>query len=301
MAPGVVQAVSDRSFFRAFDIAIYRGDVLVLNNFHSRADTASAMMTPEIIRFSSDGGFKRTYDIPSLLPAFLATDESHGWLGVTDLLNNDYQVFDLETLEMVGGSRSEIKQNYLEYIAYVYSAPDKREQSRLSREWLEAGAGEGQFDFISGLDFYSTEREDGERVNLVLTVDRNNNRIQVFTVEGEHLNAVNGGSPGENMLFSRPSDIAVTADGVVFVTDQNPEQPRVIVLSSRFNPLYSLGHPQMRAPGYIEVSDDGFVFVTDAESNRVFVFGPREEKLAAEQSALAGERREEPAGAGAES
>jgi len=248
MSAGVVQAIANRTFFRAFDLATYEGDVLVLNNFHSRADTPSALMTPEIIRFSTDGEFKRTYDIFSLLPCFIAVDEGKHRFGVSDILNNAFQVFDFATLELVGGSRRTSGQNYRDYIASVYSSSDPKERARLSRNWLKTGSEDGQFDFISGLAFYSAEVEGGETVDMVLAVDRNNNRIQVFKADGTHLQTIKGRTSGITEMFTKPSDIAVSSEGLVY--------------------------------------DDGFVFVTDSETNRVFVFGPKQEKLAAEQSAM---------------
>lgn len=292
MSAGVVQAIANRTFFRAFDVATYEGDVLVLNNFHSRADTRKAMMTPEIIRFSPEGEFRQTYDIPSLLPCFIVVDEGKHRVGVSDIVNNAYQVFDFATLKSVGGSRRTYGQNYIGYVSQVYSSPDPKERARLSREWLRTGSADGQFDFINGLAFYSTEVEGGETVDMVLAVDRNNNRIQVFTVQGTHLQTIKGRTGGKTDMFTQPSDIAVSGEGLVYLTDQNQEHPRVIVFSSRFNPLFTLGHPQMRAPGYIELTDDGFVFVTDSETNKVFVFGPKEEKLAAGQSLMEGERKQ---------
>jgi len=292
MSPGVVQAIADRMFFRAFDIATYEGDVLVLNNFHSRADSDSAMMTPEIIRFSPEGELKQTYDIFSVLPCFIAVDEGNRRVGVSDIVNNAFEVFDLDTLELLGGSRRTYGQNYIKYLEHVYSTPDPKEQARLSRDWLRAGSAEGQFDFISGLAFYSAQVEGGETVDMVLTVDRNNNRIQVFTVDGTHLKTIKGRISGKNDMFTKPSDIAVSSKGLVYLTDQNQEQPRVIVFSSRFNPLYTLGHPQMKAPSYIELTDDGFVFVTDSQTNLVFVFGPKEEKLAAGKSLMESEPKQ---------
>jgi|GEM_PF-1962609 len=286
MSAGVLEAIDDRAFFRAFDVAIYEGDVLVLNNFHSRADSRVAMMTPEIIRFSPEGVFKQTYDIFSLLPCFIAVDMEKHRFAVSDIINNAFQVFDATDLELLGGSRRASGQNYGDYIASVYSTPDPKERARLSREWLKTGSADGQFDFISGLAFYSAETENGEAFDMILTVDRNNNRIQVFTVDGTHLQTIKGRTSGKTDIFTKPSDIAVSDEGLVYLTDQNQEQPRVIVFSSRFNPLFTLGHPQMRAPGYIELTEDGFVFVTDSETNRVFVFGPKQEKLAAEQSAM---------------
>ena len=286
MSDGVVRAIADRTFFRAFDVAIYDGDVLVLNNFHSRADSRVAMMTPEIIRFSPEGVFKQTYDIFSMLPCFIAVDEDKHRFGVSDILNSAFQVFDLDTLKLIGGSRRASGQNYGAYIAHVYSSPDPKERIRLSRDWLKTGSADGQFDFINGLAFYSAEMEEGETVDMVIAVDRNNNRIQVFTVDGTHLQTIKGRTSGKTDIFTKPSDIAVSSEGLVYLTDQNQEQPRVIVFSSRFNPLFTLGHPQMKAPGYIELTDDGFVFVTDSETNRVFVFGPKQEKLAAEQSLM---------------
>ena len=71
-------------------------------------------------------------------------------------------------------------------------------------------------------------------------------------------------------------DITVTDDGVVYVTDIYDASPGVWAFSSKFEPLYRLAHPDMRVPTYICTSPEGFVFISELASNRVFIYGPRD-------------------------
>jgi len=83
----------------------------------------------------------------------------------------------------------------------------------LKQTWGKQGDGPGEFTTPHAVWVDSEGR--------VLVADRENNRIQVFTVDGDYLN-----SWGDHY---HPMDIYVDADGLIYVTDQIP---RLSVLAS---------------------------------------------------------------------
>jgi sugar lactone lactonase YvrE len=276
MTPAVVQDIVDRKFFRSFDVAMYRGNVMVLNNFHSRADTYKALMTPEILEFSPEGELVRIHDIDSLLPTFLAIDQDKSLAAVADVMNNCFEVYDLNDDGFVSGNKRSYNRKYGDYLSAVYSQPSPEAQAAKRDEYIAKGSKHSQFDFINGVAFYK---------GMVLAVDYNNDRIQVFREDGSFLHAVVGAGPGMPVLFTNPIDIAVDKDGLVYLADAARTNAGVMVFSSKFKPISKLMHPDMTTPTYIALSDDGYVFITDSAANRVFVFGPKKEMIAAGKSA----------------
>lgn len=79
-------------------------------------------------------------------------------------------------------------------------------EGKLRRSWGKPGRGPGEFTTPHAVRVHSDGR--------VLVADRENNRVQVFTSEGDYLDEWND--------LYRPMDIAVDADGMVYVTDQIP-------------------------------------------------------------------------------
>jgi DNA-binding beta-propeller fold protein YncE len=79
-------------------------------------------------------------------------------------------------------------------------------QGTLKRTWGQPGSGPGQFTTPHAVRIHPDGR--------VLVADRENNRVQVFTAEGEYLDAWGD--------FYHPMDIYVDPRGLVYVTDQIP-------------------------------------------------------------------------------
>ena len=256
--PMVLEQLNARTFFRGFDAAMYRGDVLILNNLHSRAKTAQALMNPEILEFTPEGELVRIHDIDSLLPVSIACDEEKGNIVVGDVLNSCYEVFRLDDGGFLSGSKRGFNRDYFNYLETVYKeqTPELRQQK--SDEWMGKGTKNGEFNYIAGVAFYK---------GMVIAADMNNRRLQVFREDGTFLNAVVGSGPGRETLFTMPFDVAVTENGVVYLSDQSETTPGVTAFTSSFKPLYKIAHPQLAAPGYIEITEDGYLFVTDLSSN----------------------------------
>lgn len=274
--PMVLDELKARNFFRAFDAAMYRGDVLILNNLHSRAKTAQALMNPEVLEYTPEGELVRIHDIDSLLPVSIACDEEKGNIVVGDILNSGYEVFSLSDNAYLSGSKRTMNRDYSAYLETVFkeNTPELRQQK--SDEWMGKGTKNGEFSYIAGVAFYN---------GMVLAADMNNRRVQVFYEDGAFMHSIVGSGPGRETLFTTPFDITVTKNGVIYLSDQSETTPGVTAFSSSFKPLYKIVHPQLAAPGYIEVTEDGYLFVTDLSSNKVFVFGPKSKMLEAGQEA----------------
>ena len=73
----------------------------------------------------------------------------------------------------------------------------------LVKSWGEPGDGPGQFNLPHGIGIDSQNR--------LYVADRQNHRVQIFTTDGEYL--------GEWHGFNRPSDVWVTADDTVYVSE----------------------------------------------------------------------------------
>lgn len=73
----------------------------------------------------------------------------------------------------------------------------------LVKSWGEPGEGPGQFNLPHGIGIDSKDR--------LYVADRQNHRVQIFTTEGEYLDEWHG--------FDRPSDIWVTEDDTIYVSD----------------------------------------------------------------------------------
>ena len=78
---------------------------------------------------------------------------------------------------------------------------------RLIKQWGRLGAGPGEFDGPHALAIDSQGR--------LLVGDRNNNRIQIFDLNGNYL--------GQMHQFSRPSGLYLTRDDILYVTDSESE------------------------------------------------------------------------------
>jgi peptidylglycine monooxygenase len=76
----------------------------------------------------------------------------------------------------------------------------------LKRTWGRPGSGPGEFSVPHAVRIHPDGR--------VLVTDRENHRVQVFSPDGEYLNAWGD--------FFRPMDLYVDPDGMVYVTDQVP-------------------------------------------------------------------------------
>ena len=141
--------------------------------------------------------------------------------------------------------------------------------------WGVKGSAPGQVDGPSGLAFDLND-------NLYV-VDSRNDRIQLFTKDGQLVDGWGHSGSGDGEL-SRPWGITVNANGDVYVADWGNN--RVQKFSAEGNYLMSFGGSENGAgsldhPAGVAVDSDGDVYVTDWGNNRVQIYGPDGEVLTA--------------------
>src|SRR4051812_25083097 len=134
--------------------------------------------------------------------------------------------------------------------------------------WGETGAGDGQMNNPTGLDV--------DDLDNVYVADFINNRIQVFTADGELLGAwgSTGSSAGQ---FVNPYDVAVDGSGNVFVADGGNNRIQVFSPSGGF--LREFGTPddgdnvaepgEFKIPTAVAIDSGGNVLVADWDNHRV--------------------------------
>lgn len=130
----------------------------------------------------------------------------------------------------------------------------------------EMGTEDGQFRFPMGITL--------DDAGMLYVVDSRNDRIQVFTPDGDFLRSF-GELGSEDGQFRRPSYIAIDDAGRVYVTDS--ENHRVQVFTSDGGFLLSFGEHgsedgQFDSPKGIDVDGNGRVYVADEENRRIQVF-----------------------------
>ncbi len=141
--------------------------------------------------------------------------------------------------------------------------------------WGVKGSAPGQFDGPSGLAFDSND-------NLYV-VDSRNDRVQLFTKDGQLLDGWGSSGAGDGEL-SRPWGITVDADGDVYVADWGNSRIQKFSADGRY--LMSIGGAQSGAasldhPAGVAVDSNGDVYVTDWGNNRVQIYEPEGDVLTA--------------------
>ena len=107
----------------------------------------------------------------------------------------------------------------------------------------------------------------------VLVADCFNNRIQVFTASGCHLSSITHTTPGQRL--QGPISVAVGPDDWVYVVEYSAD--RVSMFDENGKYIKSFGKKgdkdgEFNSPFCIAVSDDGRVYVSDTNNNRVQIF-----------------------------
>lgn len=144
-------------------------------------------------------------------------------------------------------------------------------------EFGREGNGEGQFNTPWGIacDTSNTQNSGGNGDNSrILVADSGNNRIQVFTSEGEFLWVFGRRGQGRGEL-GWPAGIAVDAEGVIYITEG--DNLRVSVFASNGKFMTSFGRRGKPPCGFgalrgVAVDGSGMVYVCDKDSHVVQVF-----------------------------
>jgi len=115
----------------------------------------------------------------------------------------------------------------------------------------------------------------------VYVADTWNDRIQVFTGDGQFIAKFGAfGQSGDSVLsapslFYGPRDVVVTQNGDIYVSDTGNK--RIQVLNSGYTFLFSFGGPgldegRMDEPVGLALGPDGLLYVADTWNNRIQVF-----------------------------
>ncbi len=136
-------------------------------------------------------------------------------------------------------------------------------------EWgYNYGAGDGEFEWISGIDLDSN--------NNVYAVDQYLDRVQKFTSDGQYLYqwGSTGSEPGQ---FNDPNGIAVDNQGFIYIADSGNGRIQKFTLDGTYITEWdenSSGIEQFGSPVEIAVDTNGFVYVTERLNHRIQVFRP---------------------------
>ena len=140
------------------------------------------------------------------------------------------------------------------------------------RSFGECGAGQKQFQGAQGVAL----TQDGH----IVVADMDNNRLQVWTVEGVFVAAV-GTEGSQPLQFNNPCDVAVHHNRKIFVADQSNYRVQVLNTDLTYSHCFGIkgNRPgEFDEPTGITIDSDGMVYVTD--NNRVQKFTPEGEMLA---------------------
>jgi hypothetical protein len=125
--------------------------------------------------------------------------------------------------------------------------------------WGTLGSDPGQFLSPAGIDTDGTN---------VYVADQGNHRVQKFDASGTHLLTFGSGAAGNSDLdLSAPSDVAVAANGNVFVTEINSSEVTELEADGDFVRRWG-GLAQLSSPRGI-VTDGSHLWVADTGNNRI--------------------------------
>jgi len=157
----------------------------------------------------------------------------------------------------------------------TFPFPEGKPGEEALSTWGIKGSAPGRLDGPSGLAFDSND-------NLYV-VDSRNDRVQLFTKDGQLLDGWGRSGSGQGEL-SRPWGITIDAHGDVYVADWGNSRIQKFSAEGRY--LMSFGGAQSGAasldhPAGVAVDTDGDVYVTDWGNNRVQIYEPEGEVLTA--------------------
>lgn len=127
------------------------------------------------------------------------------------------------------------------------------------------GTADGQMRFPNGIDVYHDAAAGKERV---IVTDASNNRLQVFELDGTHVQTVSSITGATPTGLTQPSGIEVAADGRIAVADRI--NTRVLVLSPAFALLreIDLGPAGPYGVTFSPAGDELFVAASDNDIHR---------------------------------
>ena len=123
------------------------------------------------------------------------------------------------------------------------------------------GEGDGEFDVPVGVCF--------DTAGNVYIAEYGNNRVQVFTTEGEFLQKFGSGK------LKGPLHVAISSTGVMYVSEQTANRISMFTLTGEF--IRSFGRKGQRegqfdVPVTVIIDEDANIVVTDMNNDRVQIF-----------------------------
>ena len=114
--------------------------------------------------------------------------------------------------------------------------------------------------------------------DYVYVVDRDVHRVLKFTIDGTLLAEIGDGTPAFAAPFNHPTDIALTPEGDVYVSDGygNSHIHRFDASGAHVHSWGGAGSGagEFAIPHGIAIGPDGTVYVADRENDRVQLFNP---------------------------
>jgi DNA-binding beta-propeller fold protein YncE len=202
-------------------------------------------------------------DLPLGLPGQLALDPD-GNLWVPDSTHDRFQVF----------------------------SPD----GAFIEAWGRSGAGEGDFEFDSGM--YPGGAIAFAPDGAFYVVDPGNRRVQKFASDRSFVSAWGGEGTGPGQ-FKWPAQIALDRQGRVYVTDDGRNDVQVFTADGEY--LRTIGERGFGEGQFlftsgsgVSVSGDGRIWVSDGTNHRIQVFSPEGDLLEVLSKGPAGDELGEP-------
>lgn len=184
-----------------------------------------------------------------------------GYLYVADSMNNRVQVFQTDGESVRGwGSLCDLEQGAANCVDPDGAGPQPPGAGQFKEPWGVAVAADG----------------------TVYVADTWNHRVQRFTSEGEFLGSWGqfgqvgpGQSAGVMGVFYGPRDIAISGEGLLYVSDTGNKRIQVFEADGRYVGEFGEGGPldgQMDEQVGLDFGPDGLLYVADTWNGRVAVW-----------------------------
>ena len=128
------------------------------------------------------------------------------------------------------------------------------------------GSGQGQFIFPHGVAVDS--------MNRVIVSDRDNNRVQVFSQDGDRLWTIDGTGSGDN-CFQGPWGLSLDPQGNIHVAASGSNTIKVFTPEG----TYVRSYGDVKYPSGVAVGEEGYSFVTEWDGGCLTIFDPQGQKI----------------------
>ncbi len=151
---------------------------------------------------------------------------------------------------------------------YTHSIRKFTSDGHLVTRWGTYGDGKGEFKGPSQVAI-------DHKNSWLYVVEKYGNRVQKFTLDGEHTNIIWGGPGHENGKFNAPRRIAVDREGFVYVSDSRNYRIQKFMSDGTRTATWGVkgeGDGEFLSPRGIAFDSQGFVYVADSMTNCIQKF-----------------------------